>query len=52
MIEEMGFFIAGEGTLEALVLEGLAWRPGDVVGPFGLAFLNGFHPDFNGRFLL
>lgn len=47
MVEEMGFFIAGERTLEALVLEGLAWWSGNVMGPFWLAFLNSFHIDCN-----
>lgn len=47
MVEEVGLLIAGEGALEALVLEGFAWRPGDVVGPFGFALLNGLHLNLN-----
>lgn len=39
----MGLFVAGERTLETLVFEGLAWRSGNVVRPFWLAFLNGLH---------
>lgn len=47
----MRLFVAGERTLETLVLEGLAWRSGNVVGPFWLAFLSSFHLDLNARFL-
>ncbi len=49
MVEEVGLFVAGERTLETLVLEGLAWRSGNVVGPFWLAFLSNFHLDSNAR---
>lgn len=52
MVKEMGLFIAGEGTLETLVLEWLPWRPGNIVGPFWLAFLSSFHLVLNARFLL
>ena len=41
----MGLFIAGERTLETLVLEGLAWWSGNVVWPFWLALLNNVHLD-------
>lgn len=47
----MGLFVACERTLETLVLEGLAWRSGNVVGPFRLAFLNSLHLGSNTRFL-
>lgn len=47
----MGLFVAGERTLETLVLERLSRRSGNVVGPFWLAFLSSFHLDLNPRFL-
>lgn len=47
----MGLFVAGERTLETLVFERLAWRSGNVVGPFWLALLSSFHLDSNARFL-
>lgn len=47
MVEEVGLFITGERTLETPVLEGLARWPGNVVGPFRLAFLGRLHLDFS-----
>lgn len=48
----MRLFIAGEGTLEALVLEGFSRRPGNVVGSFWLTFLSNVHLDSDARLLL
>lgn len=36
MVEQVGFLIAGEGTLEAVVFKGLAGGTRDVMGFLGL----------------
>lgn len=41
MVEQVGFLIAGEGALEAVVLEGFAWGARDVMGFLGLPIFNG-----------
>lgn len=41
MVEQVGFFIAGEGALEAVVLEGLARGARDVMGFLGLPIFSG-----------
>lgn len=43
VVEEVRLLIAGEGALEALVLERLPGRPRDVVRLFGLPLLQEAH---------
>lgn len=43
VIKEVRLDVAGEGTLEALVFEGLAWRTRNVMRLLGFSLLSGFH---------